>query len=150
MSYVKWTPPRAAATSVRKPINPDELRVTYVKRPNGDRCKVALSRALLDSFNAKEFGALDIYLDRDRGLIGIEIIKNGIVKIAPKTPGPIARKTDYACRELRHAIESFGVTLDRSISVKIHNVSDRVPPVQLEIRIDEVRAAIKEAKAASK
>jgi hypothetical protein len=149
MSYVKWNPPHAA-TAARKPANPDELRITYVKRLNGDRCRVALSKALLDKFNAKEFGALDIYLDRDRGLIGIEIIKNGFVRFAPKASGTVVRKADYTCREIRHAIESFGITLDRSISVKIHDVSDRVPPVQLEIRVDEIRAAIKEAKAAGK
>ena len=150
MSYTKWTPPAAAKNPVAKPKNLDQLRVTYVKRPNGDRRKVTLSRYLLDKFNADSFGALDIYLDRDKGLIGIEIIKNGLVSIKPKSSGPLARKMDYGCKALARAIESFGVTFDCSFSVNLHDVSDRVPPVQLEIRIDEVRAAIKAAKAGGK
>jgi len=144
MSYKIWNPPARKSYSPSNPKKTIEIKVWT--NAHGRTCsRVSLPVAVMDQFNLDRFKALDIYVDREKGLIGLEVIATGKFKfnINPKI-------RSYCLGELVLLLTEFGLKIDRSISIPLHDVSERVPPVQLEIRVAEVAEALKQAKVASK
>ena len=141
MSYQKWTPPVKPKWSPKP--KPQGLSIVIGKNGKGyATVRTTLTRQICDSIQLAEFGAYDIYLDRERGCIGIEGVKNGLIKVKV----PKFRTSGISVPTIREAIETFGLVVDRTILVPVHDVSDSKPPVQLEIRLDEVKQVLKDAK----
>lgn len=133
MSYQKWTPPKAAPA-----VRFSGLKIVVTKGRVGLVKRAYISRDIAEKFRLAEYKAFDIYIDRERSLIGIDPIKSGAIAV---NGGMRCSVT-----VLLQAVESFDVIFQRPISlvVPLIDVRKTKPPVQLELRVDDVIAALKE------
>jgi len=134
MSYQKWTPPRSDQGS-----RYTGLKIVVTKGRYGLVRRAFISMNLAAKFRLDTYGAFDIYIDRERGFIGIDPSKSGAIKV----------KGGNRCSVfvVIQALQSFGIEIDKpaTIVVPLLDVSKTKPPVQLELRVDDVRSALKAA-----